>query len=52
MYNRHAERTLENSAGGDVVLDEAELQSINALIENADVKGDRYPEQHAKWLWA
>ncbi|KAN0088006.1 NADP-dependent oxidoreductase domain containing protein [Tylopilus felleus] len=48
----HAERTLENSAGGDVVLDEAELQSINALIENADVKGDRYPEQHAKWLWA
>ena len=52
MFNRHPERTLENLTGGDVVLDETELQSINALIENADLKGGRYSEQHAKLLRA
>ncbi|KAG8214901.1 NADP-dependent oxidoreductase domain-containing protein [Butyriboletus roseoflavus] len=48
----HAKRTLENSAGGDVVFTETELREINQVIENADVKGGRYPEQHAKYLWA
>ncbi|KAH0830112.1 NADP-dependent oxidoreductase domain-containing protein [Lanmaoa asiatica] len=48
----HAKRTLENCAGGDVVFTEAELQEINVLIENVDVKGTRYPAQHAKYLWA
>jgi len=48
----HAQRTLENSAGGDVVFTEAELQEISQVIESADVKGDRYPEHHAKYLWA
>ncbi|KAF8552019.1 Aldo/keto reductase [Imleria badia] len=48
----HAKRTLENSAGGDVVFTEAELQEINQVIENADVKGGRYPEQHARYIWA
>ncbi|KAG6379391.1 NADP-dependent oxidoreductase domain-containing protein [Boletus reticuloceps] len=48
----HAKRTLENCAGGDVVFTETELQEINDVIEKADVKGSRYPEQHAKYLWA
>ncbi|KAH0832367.1 NADP-dependent oxidoreductase domain-containing protein [Lanmaoa asiatica] len=48
----HAKRTLENSAGGDVVFTETELQEINQVVENADVKGARYPEHHAKYLWA
>ncbi|KAI9566194.1 NADP-dependent oxidoreductase domain-containing protein [Boletus coccyginus] len=47
----HAKRTLENSAGGDVVFTATELQEINQVIENADVKGSRYPE-HTKYLWA
>ena len=54
VFKRHPERTLENLTGGDVVLDETELQSINALIENADLEGGhgRYSEQHAKLLGA
>lgn len=49
---RHAKRTAENSAGCDVVFTETELREINQVIENADVKGARYPEQHSKYLWA
>ncbi|KAH9842658.1 aldo/keto reductase [Rhodofomes roseus] len=36
------ERTLENLAGGDVVLTEADLAEINAVLEKHEVKGDRY----------
>ncbi|KAN0088007.1 NADP-dependent oxidoreductase domain containing protein [Tylopilus felleus] len=48
----HAKRTIENCAGGDVVFTDEELREINQVIENADVKGTRYPETHAKYLWA
>ena len=51
-FPRHAKRTIENSASGDVVFTETELREINQAIENLDVKGSRYPEQHAKYLWA
>ncbi|KAG9308800.1 NADP-dependent oxidoreductase domain-containing protein [Chiua virens] len=47
----HVKRTLENSAGGDIVLTETELQEINEFVENADVKGGRYPARDTKWLW-
>ena len=50
--SRHAKRTSENCAGGDVVFTDEELREINQVIENADVKGTRYPETHAKYLWA
>ncbi|KAF8123292.1 NADP-dependent oxidoreductase domain-containing protein [Boletus edulis] len=48
----HAKRTLENCAGGDVVFTETELREINDVLGKADVKGSRYPEEHAKYLWA
>ncbi|KIJ68968.1 hypothetical protein HYDPIDRAFT_81085 [Hydnomerulius pinastri MD-312] len=47
----HIKRTLENCAGGDVTLTEAELQEINKVIETAEVKGTRYGA-HAQYLWA
>ncbi|KZT71736.1 Aldo/keto reductase [Daedalea quercina L-15889] len=46
------ERTLENLAGGDVQLTEADLAEINGIIAKYEVKGDRYfgnPE--AAHLW-
>ncbi|KIJ16831.1 hypothetical protein PAXINDRAFT_168286 [Paxillus involutus ATCC 200175] len=46
----HIQRTLENCAGGDITLTERELQDINKVIENADVKGSRYGD--VKYLWA
>ncbi|KAF9227548.1 Aldo/keto reductase [Gyrodon lividus] len=47
----HVKRTLENCAGGDITLTEAELEDIIKVIENADVKGTRYGAA-AKHLWA
>ncbi|KAF8844589.1 aldo/keto reductase [Paxillus ammoniavirescens] len=47
----HIKRTLENCAGGDITLTERELQDIDKVIENADMKGSRYGDA-AKFLWA
>jgi len=47
----HPKRTLENCAGGDIEFTKAELDEINQVIEQADVKGLRYPA-HAGGLWA
>ncbi|KZT71694.1 Aldo/keto reductase [Daedalea quercina L-15889] len=46
------ERTLENLAGGDVELTEADLAEINSIIAKHEVKGDRYfgnPETAHLW---
>jgi len=47
----HPKRTLENCAGGDIVLTGEELEEINKVIDKADVKGLRYPA-HVGDLWA
>lgn len=36
VFSRHAKRTIENSAGGDVVFTESDLREINQVIENLD----------------
>ncbi|KAH9934624.1 aldo/keto reductase [Fomitopsis serialis] len=46
------ERTLENAAGGDVELTEADLAEINEAIARHEVKGDRYfGNDQAAHLW-
>ncbi|KAF9246213.1 NADP-dependent oxidoreductase domain-containing protein [Melanogaster broomeanus] len=47
----HVTRTLENCAGGDITLTKTELEEINKVIENADVKGGRYGAAAAPLLW-
>ncbi|KAG9308788.1 aldo/keto reductase [Chiua virens] len=47
----HPDRTLENSASENIEFTQAELEEINQVIQQADVKGTRYPT-HVSGLWA
>ncbi|KAH7889301.1 aldo/keto reductase [Phlebopus sp. FC_14] len=47
----HVKRTLENCAGGEVTLTEAELEEIKKVIESLDVQGGRYGTSHTPHLW-
>lgn len=39
---RKAERTLENIAGGDIVLTAEDLKEIDAILDKYPVQGSRY----------
>lgn len=47
----NTKRTLENLAAGSIVFSGDELKEINEIIENFEVKGGRYPEEHSHLLW-
>lgn len=46
----HKTRTLENLAGGSVELEPEEKAEIDKLVEEFEVKGDRYGGQDPKTL--
>lgn len=39
---RHAKRTLENCAGGDIELTREEIEEVNKVIQSVGVEGGRY----------
>ncbi len=50
LFLSHETRTLENLAGGNVELTAEEKTEIQALVNEFEVKGDRYAGQDAKAL--
>lgn len=48
---RSKKRVLENLAGGDVILTEAEKEEIARVLEERPVKGGRYGEKVDLALW-
>jgi len=46
-----AKRTIENQAVNSITLSADELKEINGILDNFEVKGERYPEGHTSHLW-
>jgi len=47
----HAKRTLENIDGGRVTLTSSDLEEINKVLANHEVRGERYGAAGASHVW-
>ena len=45
---RSAERVEENAGGAEIQLTDDDVKAIRALVENADVSGERYTSEQLK----